>query len=299
MQIGAVVRLGPVPEGGDPPRFSAVAEMARRMEASGLDSLWVFDHLLYRWPGRPTDGIWEAWTTLTALAMATQRVELGTLVLCTPFRNPALLAKMATTLDEISAGRLILGLGAGWHEPEFDAFGVPFDHRVGRLDEALQIISPLLKTGRVDFDGHFYSARACELIPRGPRPSGPPLMVAGHGPRMLRLIARQADSWNCAWHASADSARPAINEMRAVCEQQGRDPDSLSLTISVPLAYPDLGEHGSRSQYLGGSNAEVADALHGLAELGAQHVMIEFWPYSPAALERLASAVETYRGASR
>lgn len=297
MQIGAVVRLGPVPEGADPPRFSAIQDMARRIEAVGLDSIWVYDHLLYRWPGRPTDGIWESWTMLSALAVATQRVQLGTLVLCTQFRNPALLAKMATTIDEISNERLILGLGAGWHQPEFDAFGIPFDHRLSRFDEALQIIGPLLRTGRVDFSGAYYAARECELIPRGPRPGGPPLLLAGSGPRMLRLIARHADSWNSAWHPTPQAAQPSIERMRAACEEEGRDPATLGLTVSVPLAYPDLGPHGSRSQYLSGSPDMIAETLHGFAELGVQHLMVEFWPYTVEALDRFATAVQTYHGA--
>src|SRR5919199_2308531 len=183
MKIGAVVRIGPDDTGKSPRAYAQIRDMARRIEAAGLDSVWVHDHLLYRWPGRPTDGIWECWTLVSALAEATQRVELGTLVLCSPFRNPALVAKMACTLDEVSGGRFTLGLGAGWHRPEFDAFGVPFDHRGSRLDEALRIIAPLLRSGRVDFEGAYYRARDCEIVPRGPRPNGPPLMLAGSGPR--------------------------------------------------------------------------------------------------------------------
>src|SRR5256885_6459085 len=111
MQIGAVVRIGPDEPGAQPAPYAATREMACRIEDAGLDSIWVYDHFLYRWPGRPTDGIWESWTMLSALAQATQRVQLGTLVLCTPHRNPAVLAKMATTLDEVSGGR---GRGRGW-----------------------------------------------------------------------------------------------------------------------------------------------------------------------------------------
>ena len=166
MKVGAVVRLGPAPD-GQPPAYAAIRDMALRMEAAGLDSIWLYDHLLYRWPGRPSDGIWECWTILSALAEATQQVELGTLVACTPFRNPALLAKMAATLDEVSGGRFVLGLGAGWHQPEFDAFGFPFDHRAARFEEALRIIGPLLRSGYVDFAGSYYAARECELLRDG------------------------------------------------------------------------------------------------------------------------------------
>ena len=142
----------------------------------GFDSVWLPDHLLFRFPGVRPQGVWDVWSLLSALAATTKRVEIGPLVACTSFRNPALIAKMADTIDEISGGRLILGLGAGWHKPEYDAFGFPFDHRVSRFEEAMQIIHGLLRDGHVDFEGKFYSARDCELRPRGPRPQGPPIL---------------------------------------------------------------------------------------------------------------------------
>ena len=134
---------------------------------------------------------------LAALAEATRRVEIGTLVTPTSFRNPAILAKMATAADEVSHGRLILGVGAGWNEPEYRAFGLPFDHRVDRFEEALQIIKPLLRTGHVDFAGRYYEARDCEDAPRGPRPEGPPLMV---GSSYVRALAGASVSASCCWH---------------------------------------------------------------------------------------------------
>jgi probable F420-dependent oxidoreductase len=298
MQIGAVVRLGPVRglANAAPTPYASIRDMALRIEDAQLDSLWVYDHVLYRFPPRGTEGIWECWTTLSALAQATRRVQIGTLVLCTPFRNPAMLAKMASTLDEVSGGRLILGLGAGWHQPEFDAFGVPFDHRVGRLEEALQIIGPLLRTGRVDFQGTYYSAPDCELIPRGPRPAGPPIMLAGKGPRMQQLVARYADSWNTAWHSEPETARARIESIRAACEAEGRDPATLEITASVAIAYPDLGEYALPTPLIG-TPEHIAEALAGYAELGVAHVMIEFGPYGPAAFDRLADAVRLFRAA--
>src|SRR5258705_4009342 len=155
--------------------YEAIRAIAQDAEANGFDSIWLADHLLYRKPEEPTRGIWECWTMLSALAEATQRVEIGTLVLCNTFRNPAILAKMATAVDEVSGGRLILGVGAGWNEPEYRAFGMPFDHRVDRFEEALQIIKPLLRTGHVDFAGRVYQAPDSEDAPRGPPPQGPPL----------------------------------------------------------------------------------------------------------------------------
>src|SRR4051812_12310629 len=147
MRVGVIM---PIAEGDatGAPSYAAIRALARQAEAAGFDSIWVYDHLLFRFPEQPTGGIWEAWTLLAALAEATERVELGTIVLCVPFRNPAVLAKMADTLEEISGGRLILGLGAGWHQPEFDAFGIPFDHKVDRFEEALQIITSLLREAK-------------------------------------------------------------------------------------------------------------------------------------------------------
>ena len=160
--------------------------MTRAIEDLGFDSVWVGEHLLYRWPDRPPRGPWEAWTLLSAIAASTTRIELGPLVACTNFHNPALLAKQAATIDEISGGRFVLGLGAGWNETEFRAFGYPYDHRIDRFEEAFTIIRTLLREGAIDFDGRWYQARDCELLPRGPRPDGPPLMIGSNGPRMLR-----------------------------------------------------------------------------------------------------------------
>ena len=146
--------------------------------------------------------------------MTTSRIELGPFVACNSFRNPALLAKMAVTLDEVSDGRLVLGIGAGWHEPEYHAFGYPYDDRVGRFEEALQIIAPLLREGRVDFEGRYCQARDCEIAPRGPRPAGPPILIGAQRPRMMRLAARFADIYDTDFHLEA-GADSSLTEPRA------------------------------------------------------------------------------------
>src|SRR5919197_650404 len=171
MKVGVVLRLAEDLDRQDRgdgrcPSYAEIRETARRMEDAGFDVIWFADHLLYRRSGLPTMGIWECWTVLSAIAAATTRIELGTSTVCTSFRNPAVLAKMAATLDEVSQGRLILGLGAGWNEPEYRAFGLQFDKRVDRFEEALQIILPLLRHGHVDFEGRYYTARDCELAAR-------------------------------------------------------------------------------------------------------------------------------------
>ena len=186
-----------------------IREAALQAESDRFDSVWIADHLLFEWDGQRR-GIWESWTLLAALAEATTRIELGALVMCTAFRNPALLAKMADAVDEVSAGRLILGLGAGWHEPEFRAFGYPFDHLASRFEDALRIIAPLVRGDAVDFQGAFERAVDCVSLPRGPRPEGPPILIGASRPRMLRLTAELADAWNTCWLGRAGELPPRL-----------------------------------------------------------------------------------------
>src|SRR5215203_5359494 len=127
MKVGVILPIGTQEETGLPLPYTEVRAKAQQLEQSGLDTAWIPDHLIYRFPEQPQAGIWEALTIMTGLAEATERIEIGSMVICTAFRNPAVLAKIAVTLDEVSNGRLILGLGAGWHEPEFTAFGFPFN----------------------------------------------------------------------------------------------------------------------------------------------------------------------------
>ena len=241
MKIGVVINHMQSEPSGRAPGYADMRTMAQAAEAGGLDSIWLFDHLLFRYQPEETIGIWECWTLLSALAEATERVELGTLVLCNPFRNPALLAKMAHTLDEVSGGRVLLGVGAGWHQPEFDAFGYSFERRVDRFEEALQILSPLLRGEQVDFKGTHYRAENCVIAPTGPRPDGIPLLVGAGGPRMLRLVARYADQWNTAWLGNPQGLAERLERIRAACAEVGRDPATLAVTVGVQVAYPDLG----------------------------------------------------------
>ena len=204
LQVGVILPDTEHQMNGGSARWSDLAAMARKAEEVGFDSVWVTDHLIHRsdptessaesgGDRRELEGPWECWSLLSGLAAITDRVEIGPLVICNSFRNPALLAKMADTVEEISNGRLILGLGAGWNKSEYDAFGFPFDHRVDRFEEGIQIITSLLRTGSVDFHGTYYTADNCELRPRGPRPNGPPIMFGTTGERMLGLTARYAD----------------------------------------------------------------------------------------------------------
>src|SRR3954447_3776278 len=151
--------------------------MARAAEAAGFDSIWLGDHLLYRGNDRPERGPWDVWTALSALAASTRRIKLGPLVAPTAFHEPGVLARMAAAIDEISGGRFVLGLGTGWNETEFDAFGFPFDHKVSRFEEAFEIIRRLLAGEHVTFDGSYYRVQDAILLPPPARPL--PLMVGG------------------------------------------------------------------------------------------------------------------------
>jgi alkanesulfonate monooxygenase SsuD/methylene tetrahydromethanopterin reductase-like flavin-dependent oxidoreductase (luciferase family) len=300
MKVGVIMPIAEDDATHATPSYADIRAIALQAEAAGFDSIWIFDHMLFRFPEQPTGGIWEAWTLLVALAEATKRVQLGTLVLCTPFRNPAVLAKMADTLDEVSAGRLILGLGAGWHQPEFDAFGIPFDHKVDRFEEALQIIVPLLREGKVDFPGTYYSAPNCELRPRGPSARGPEILIASFKPRMLKLTARYADSWNTAWLGLPTKLPERRAPLAAACAEEGRDPATLAITVGVTVIYTAPGETPEKppepDKALFGSPADVASGLRAYAEQGVAHVICALEPTTAESLAWFAEALEIFRG---
>lgn len=282
------------------PRWPEIRELALWAEDAGFDSIWLFDHLLMRWDESDTAGMWEIWTFLSALAEATDRVELGTLVVCTAFRNPGLLAKMADALDEVSGGRLVLGLGAGWHQPEFDAFGYPFDHLAGRFEDALAIVAPLLRTGQVDFRGTYASAPNCVSLPRGPRPAGPPIMIGAFGPRMLRLTARHADAWNTCWHGAPDRFLEERAAMFAACEEVGRDPKSLAVTVGVNVVYPDLAPDlpqapEDSTKGLTGSPEEIAAGLRAYQDEGVDTVVVSPTPLTGQSMRRVGEALRILR----
>jgi alkanesulfonate monooxygenase SsuD/methylene tetrahydromethanopterin reductase-like flavin-dependent oxidoreductase (luciferase family) len=301
---GRPLRIGinlPTTEGGIAGRTARWADLfafAERAESLGFDSLWVPDHLLLKWQEQ-THGIWECWSLLAALAAVTHRVELGSLVACTAFRGPALLAKMADTIDEISGGRLIVGLGAGWDGPEDRAFDTKSDHRVDRFEEALQIIVPLLRTGQVDFAGKYYQARDCELRPRGPRPGGPPVLIGAKGPRMLRLAATYADLWN----AQGPLRRPGdFLPLRVAidvaCAEVERNPATLdrsaSVVVNLAVAQGQSEQHSSAQgkQPEPASPEEIAETIHGYAREGLSHVQLWLVPNTIASLEWFAAVLD-------
>jgi len=283
--------LGETQDVGSWPRIREIAEAT---EAQGLDSLWVADHFFYKPPEGEPQGMHEAWTLLSAVAAVTSRVTLAPLVLCSAFRNPGLLASMAATLDEVSSGRLLLGVGAGWHDPEFEAFGYPPDHKVGRFEEWIEIVARLLSGETVTFDGRYYQTRDAVVLPAPSRRI--PLLIAGNKPRMMGIVARHADSWNTAWFGRPDDRlRERLDDLDRALDEAGRDRASLERHVGLLVRDPDqAGEDDS--DFFAGNVEELADLLREHEQLGIAHAVAILEPRTPQSVERLARAVELSRG---
>jgi len=295
MKIGIILDTVEGSLEGRTPTFRDLREMAQVAEQVGLDSLWLADHLLYRFPGQDESALWEALTMLSALAAVTTRITLGTLVVCTSFRPPAMLAKMADALDEVSGGRFILGLGAGWHQPEYEAFGYPFDHLASRFDEALQIIVPLLREGHVDFQGQYYQVRNCVLRPRGPSPAGPRILIGAHRPRMLQLVARYADAWNTAWHTDTAIVKDRHEPLVQACAAIGRDPATIEVTVGTEVRLQPRKDDGSPDNAISGTSEEIAGRLQDFASVGNSHLIVALDAVTPASIEQLGHIAELAR----
>ncbi len=294
LQIGIVLQLVEGLLEGRTPRFQDLRTMAGVAEQAGLDSLWLADHLIYRFPDREERAPWESLTMLSALAAVTTRIALGSIVACTSFRPPALLAKMADALDEISGGRFILGLGAGWHQPEYEAFGYPFDHRASRFEEALQIIVPLLREGHVDFQGRYYQVHNCVLRPRGPSTGGPRILIGARRPRMLELAAKYADAWNTAWPVDPAAVTQRYEAFQQACTKVGRDISTIELTIGTVVRLRPS-EEETPEPAITGSPEEIARQLQALVSLGAGHLIVSLDPLTPATIEEFGEIARQLR----
>ncbi|MBA2718201.1 MAG: LLM class flavin-dependent oxidoreductase [Chloroflexi bacterium] len=274
--------------------WSEISELARQAEAGGADSLWLIDHFFHRPDDIPIGGetgIQEPLTLLSALAATTRGVELGTLVLSTSFRPAGLLAKMAAAADEISGGRLILGIGCGWHEPEYTAFGYPFDHRVGRFEDSLRIMAPLLRGERVTYDGPWQQVREAALLPAPIRPDLP-ILVAAKGERMLRLTAELAHLWQTAWFGRPDERyRGRHRDLRAACATVGRDPATIGITVGVDVVQDDPGPNA-----LPLDAGAITDGLAAWGAEGVDHLQLGVRPSTPTTFAIVLEAIARYRG---
>ena len=282
---------------GETARWSDFLAMGQSIESLGFDSLWFADHLLMKVPNHEPQGAWEAMSILAALAATTNRLTLAPFVAATAYRNPTLTAKIAETIDEISGGRFILGLGSGWARPEYDAFGYPFDHRASRFEEAIEIITSLIRTGNAQFVGDYYWADDCELRPRGPRPEGLPIMIGTFsGERMIRLAAQFADHWNVWATVTGNSAAnvPALQSMMDdVCRSMGRNPKSLGRSAAVLVDFEGaVGRPGQADPSLTGTPREIADEFLRYAEAGIDHLQVYPDPCTIDGFARVAEAVD-------
>jgi probable F420-dependent oxidoreductase len=291
------VRIGvQLPEVERDVRWPEYLAMARAAEAGGFDSIWLGDHLLYRGDGGPERGPWEAWTGLAALAAVTERVRLGPLVACAGFHPPGLIAKMAATIDEVSGGRFVLGLGAGWNEAEYRAFGIPFDYRVSRFEEAFAIIRGLLAGERVTRHGRWWQAEDAVLLPTPARRT--PLMIGSNGPRMLAMTLPHVDAWNTWYDDFGNSAEgfAALNDrISAAAADAGRAPQDVARSACVLVALD--GATGARigppaaPPPVTGSAEKIAAALRELAEAGADEAILVVDPITERSVRELAEVV--------
>ena len=276
-------------------RWPEYAAMARAAEEVGFDSVWVGDHLLYRGGGRPERGPWDAWTLLAGLAGATERVTLGPLVACTAFSRPGVLARTAAAVDELSGGRLVVALGAGWNETEFRAFGIPFDHRIARFTEAFEIIRRLLGGERVTFTGVYEAVADAVLLPAPAR--RPQLMVGASSLRMLDATLPYVDAWNIwyEWYGNTPDGFAAAN--RTVDERArlaGRDPLAIVRSACVLVVLDSAAGERPLSEGvrpLEGSAGRVAAGLRDLAEAGANEAILVVSPINERSIRVLGEAL--------
>jgi alkanesulfonate monooxygenase SsuD/methylene tetrahydromethanopterin reductase-like flavin-dependent oxidoreductase (luciferase family) len=286
VKVGLMLPQAPEDGAGTWREIRALAEQA---EAGGADSLWVSDHFLYRPGDGKQTGYHEAWSLVSAVAASTQRVQVGPLVLATSFRPPGILAKMAATTDDVADGRLILGLGCGWHEPEYVAFGYPFDHRVDRFEEALEIIVRLLREGSVTFQGRWYTLDDAFVEPRSPHRT--PILVAARRPRMMRISARLADAWQTAWYGLPDAKFAAEHEaLRAACEAEGRDPSTLEMMVGLTIGASD-----PETRHIALDPGAIAEGLAAWAAIGVGHVQLGIDPTSAASYDRVLEGIGRFR----
>jgi alkanesulfonate monooxygenase SsuD/methylene tetrahydromethanopterin reductase-like flavin-dependent oxidoreductase (luciferase family) len=294
MRVGICLPIG---ERGPERRadsYRQMRDLAVAAEQGGADSIWVADHFFYNFEEGGMRGLWESMTILSALAEATERVELGPLVMCVPFRNPGLIAWMANTLDEISAGRFVLGLGAGWYEAEFEAFGYEFTKRVSVFDESLQVIVPMLRDGRAAYEGSFVKGHS-ELRPPGPRLNGPPILMAGTKPRMMSLIARWADRWNSVWYGLPnDEFRAERADLERACAAIDRAPKQIEVSAGVAVTNASV-VPANTAESLSGSVGQIAEGLNAWREEGVDEVMCRMEPPSVELVSLITRAAEQVR----
>jgi alkanesulfonate monooxygenase SsuD/methylene tetrahydromethanopterin reductase-like flavin-dependent oxidoreductase (luciferase family) len=296
MSLGLMIPIREGAMGGGTPRFDDLVAMATTARDAGFETVWFGDHLTMG-DGDAMTGAWEAWTMMAAVAARVPGVHVGPLVSNAGFRNPSLVAKMTEAMDEISGGRFILGLGAGWNRTEYHQFGFPFDHRASRLEEALQVIHPLLREGHAGVQGRFYQANNAVNRPRGPREAGAPILVGTNGERLLRSVARYADAWNSDWEGDPARMRALMDRVDAACDEAGRPRHTLVKTGSARFAMDESA--AQRDDIVSGTPDAMAGRLTALRDLGLRHLVCGLEPRTRATIETFADVIARYDGRPR
>lgn len=299
IEIGLVLPMGESFVDGSTARWSQIRELARRAEEIGFDTVWTADELLWQRADGPAQGWWECVAMTAAVAEATSHVKVGTWVISALHRNPGITAKGVETLDEISAGRLVFGLGSGHAGRQAHAFGLPEDHVFGRFKEAVEIIVPLLRQGRADFEGTYHAARKLDHRPVGPRPGRIPIMMGAKGPKMLELAVRHADIWS--WYVEERSDLiefgPRLEALLAACDAAGRDPATIGRSAGIVVEPTSMtGAADVIGVPLRGTSEEIADGLRTFRDAGFTQIELLLWPPTLAALEAMVPVVELLDG---
>ncbi len=295
-EIGLVVPVAQFGPDRETPRWATIREWALQAETIGFDTVWVADELLWRTEDGPPRGVWEGVAIAGAVAAITSNVKVGTWVLSALHRNAGITAKVGETLDEISGGRFVFGLGAGHAWPgQAHAFGLPEDHIFDRFDEALLVIVPLLREGYANVEGSWHSARDLPQQPVGPRRNRIPLLIGGNGPKGQRHAALHADIWSgyAEERAHVDELGPRLATLDAICAEIGRDPATIgrSAGVSVNATLPA----GARPEVISGSPEEIADAVRTFRDAGYTQLEMMLGPGTMAGLEAVAPAIELLR----
>jgi len=272
------------------PRYADMLAMSQAAAKSGFEVLWFDDHFSFT-TDADLRGAWDAWTLMAAIAAAVPDVQIGPMVACTAYRNPGVIAKMSEMIDDISGGRFILGLGAGWHKPEYDQFGIRYEPRVSQFEEALEIIHGLVRTGKADVQGSYYQANEAVNLPRGPRPEGPPILIGSTGERMLKSLVRYADAWNTGG-GTVEELKVKIAKLDAACEDAGRDSNTVVRTVGVAVAGD--GNTNDAANVIKGNTEQKVDRLREIVSLGFQHIMIRVDPSTPENIAAAAPVVEAF-----
>jgi len=291
MSLGMMLPIREGSMGGETPRFDDLVTMAMAARDVGFEVLWFADHFTMGTEDKMA-GVWEAWTIMAAVAARVPDVQIGPLVTCTGFRNPGVIAKMAESMEEISGGRFILGMGAGWNELEYRQFGFPFDYRASRFEDAVQIIHPLLREGRADYQGRFFQANNAVNRPRGPRASGPPILIGSNGKRLLKTVVQYADAWNSDWEADPEKMETLIASVDAACEAVGRDPKTLVKTGSARFQMDD--QDASRTDAVAGTVEQMAERLVTFQRLGLRHFVCGLEPRTVSQVEAFGDVIAAF-----